>query len=380
LKTQLEEAGIHPAVQEEYPFAFMHVQAVDPPQGGSGDHLFHVRSEKAEYCLRRYDRYEYRGPGLDPTAKILFEHSVAEHARAGGFGEMIRIVPSRTGDGLVRIGGEMYALFEWIRGKIYEKEEVGLSPTRVERAGRALARLHKAMEGFQAPPGGDGALPEGDLITFLEEALESMPRIEAALCANEGSRNSKIRTRLGPLESAAGKYLLALQGGPCRDLRQRAVESGSCVIHGDFKHNNIAFDEEDRVVKLWDLHRCRVELPLVDLCDGLLNFSRGDMDAAQRFLWAYHEHRPLDEDERATLAVLVHLRFFCHVYYFMTGLFVEEESVPRAALTLMRRFGSDRKVKRIEGLVSFALWMDRRRFGERLVERIAKHPRDGAER
>ena len=379
LKNKLEGSGIHSAVLDQYPFPFVEVEKIAPPQGGSGDHLFHVRSEKAEYCLRRYDRYEYRGPGLDPTAKILFEHSVAEHARAGGFREMIRIVPSRAGDGLVRVGGEMYALFEWIRGKIYEKEEVGLSPVRVERAGRALARLHRAMEGFQAPPGGDGALPEGDVPTFLKGILEAIPHIEAALGTNGSGRTSKIRSRLGQLGRMTEKYLFALQGGPHRELLQRAVESGSFVIHGDYKHNNIAFDEEDRILKLWDLHRCRAELPLVDLCDGLLNFSRGDMGVAQRFLWSYHEGRPLDEDERSTLAVLVHLRFLYHVYYFITGLFVEEESAPRAALTLMRQYGNKRNARRTEGLISFAQWMDRRRFGKRLVEKITKQPSAGAE-
>lgn len=380
LKNKLEGSGIHSAVLDQYPFPFVDVEKLDPPQGGSGDCLFHVRSEKAEYCLRHYDRYEYRGPGLDLTAKILFEHSVAEHAKAGGFAEMIRIVPSRAGDGLVRIDKEMYALFEWIRGKIYEKKDVGLSPVRVERAGRALARFHRAMEGFPPPQeGGDGALPEGDVPTFLGGILETMPRIEAALGADGAGRTSKIRSRLGKLGAMTEKYLSALRASPYRTLLRKARESGSFVIHGDYKHNNIAFDEEDRILKLWDLHRCRAELPLVDLCDGLLNFSRGDMGTARRFLWAYHECRPLDENEQSALAMLVHLRFLYHVFYFITGLFVAEESAPRAALTLMRRYGGKVNAQRTEGLVSFAQWLDRRRFGKRLVDKINKQPSAGAD-
>jgi len=379
-KAKLEEAGVHPDLPEQYPLAFVDVETIDPPQGGSGDRLFRVRAESGDYCLRKYDRYEYRRIDLDQSAKIAFEHSVAARARHRGFDEMIGIVPNRDGGTIVRIGRETYALFEWIRGKIYERGELGSSMARVECAGRTLARFHRAMEGVQPPPGGDGALPEGDVPTFVRGALERTPRLRADLGVRGGGRAIKIRLRLPKLGRVAEKHLLALEGGPYGELVRLAKERGSFTIHGDFKHNNIAFDGADRIVKLWDLHRARVELPLVDLCDGILNFSRGDMGAALRFLRAYQDLRPLDDAERTVLAALVHLRFIYHVYYFLTGLFVEEESAPRAALTLMRRYGARENARRTEGLLSFALWLDRRRFGEQLAARMFEGRQAGMER
>ena len=210
-------------------------------------------------------------------------------------------------------------------------------------------------------------MPEEDLPGFLEASLASTPKLREILSRRSGPGVEKIRARLTRLARSTERHLHALEGGPYRELVHRARERRSFAIHGDFKHNNIAFDPDDRIVKLWDLHRSRADHPLVDLCDGLLNFSRGDLDSALRFLHGYEALRPLYDDERTLLAVLVHLRFLYHVHYFLAGLFLEEESGPRAALTLMRTFGAEENARRTERLISFALWLDRHRFGDRLL-------------
>jgi Ser/Thr protein kinase RdoA (MazF antagonist) len=228
---------------------------------------FRVAGDTGEIALRVHQ----------PTKSVndvLWEHVVAERARAGGV-----TTPRVHGFGHAR--RLLYSTYEWLGGKPLELGSVG--PAEALGAGELLGHIHRALQplGIQQDldlPVEARHLRAGD-IELLPEG-RSRDRLNADL----GHQDLRLVARLTELAADLSRSAPPSPGGP----RQ--------WLHGDFGASNVLFDGCTASVIDWD--ECHIGDPAFDLATGLLwlcDFPIGDPEAevGRTFLTGYGRVIPL---------------------------------------------------------------------------------------
>lgn len=247
------------------------------------------------YLLKR------RAPGRDDPYKVAFAHALLNHLREKRFPVPKLLGTRDEQNSLLQLDGKTYELFEFVPGERY-----GGALEQTTHAGKTLARFHRAVQDFHTewlPPQGvfhDSAA--------VREGLNAIP------------------TTIASHDSVIGQQaeLLALT----QELYERYDEAAAAVnaagypswdkaiIHGDWHPGNLLF-RGHRVVAVLDLDAARHQPRIIDLANGLLQFSilRGrsapqewpdffDETRMRRFLRGYLAY-PTPPEQRRVLPELM---------------------------------------------------------------------------
>jgi Ser/Thr protein kinase RdoA (MazF antagonist) len=198
-----------------------------------------------------------RAAGRDDPFKIAFTHTLLGHLRQRRFPVPALIGTRDEQNSLLQINGATYEMFEYVVGDRYSG-----SLEQTQRAGEVLRQFHEKVRDFQT----EWASPAG--------SYHDCPAVRQALNA--------IPTRTAGHDSVVGHEaeLLAL----IADLHERydaaAQRVAACgaghwpasIIHGDWHPGNLIF-RQGRVAAVLDLDSARLQPPVLDVANGLLQFS-----------------------------------------------------------------------------------------------------------
>ena len=194
---------------------------------------------------------KYRRTTQEGVERIEFAHSVLAYLKKRGL-EVCVPIPSRDqGKTVVYLGGVAYEMLPYIAGQRYPQT---LSAT--ADAGLHLGQLHRSLGYFRA---------SSRLSTL---SYHDSPAIRRHL-------KTSLPERL--LMSSGMKDLLedlrfAYDDSTARVNRLGCEQWASQIIHGDWHPGNLIY-HDDRVVAILDFDTIRMALPVLDLANGLLQFS-----------------------------------------------------------------------------------------------------------
>lgn len=255
------------------------------PRGSRRSPKLLLRTESGRYLLKR------RAQGRDRPARVTFAHTLLWRLRQTGF-PVPELLRTRDSDeSMLRIGGRVYELFEFVPAEKYDGslEQTG-------HAGKTLARFHRAVREFQTawqpPPGG----------------YHDSPAVRAGL--------NSIPSAISSHDSVVGQEaeLLSLT----QDLYERYDEAAEevsnlgfahwpgWIVHGDWHPGNVLF-RKGKVAVVLDFDAARRNPAVTDVANGMLQFSilRGgedpdrwpeffDQARMRRFLIGYSSRAKMD--------------------------------------------------------------------------------------
>lgn len=208
-----------------------------------------IFSELGQFLLKR------RAPGRDDEARVDLAHQLQARLSGEGF-PIAPLIPTRDGATVVRVEGRTYELFRYVESSGYAK-----SPEAAAAAGDALGRLHAITGTFTHA----SELSHGSFHASrnVEQAFEQIP---TAVQAVEPSLDERDLARTCRLLRKG--YLEAMR----RVETSGWAEFPRQVIHGDWHPGNVLFQDE-RVVAVLDFDSARIEPRVVDVANGLIQFT-----------------------------------------------------------------------------------------------------------
>jgi len=277
-----------------------------------------VRSAHGEFFVKRHDAR------VRDVAGLLEEHRFAHHLRSRGLA-VPRILPGRDGATALARGGWTYEVHELAAGVDLYRDAHSWTPVHgaahAHALGRALAQLHRAAAGYEAPArpvrplmAGFDIVGSADLAAGLERFVNDRPAVAAFLGASDW--RERVLEALGPAHCLLLPHLPALQ---------------PLWVHNDWHASNafwtnrgahaqvqsfIDFGLSNRGVAVADLATAleRNTIAWLELGEGAAQpgAAIGSAPLAQALLAGYCAVRPLDAAERAALPLLMSL---AHVEY-----------------------------------------------------------------
>lgn len=208
-----------------------------------------ILAQKGQFLLKR------RAPGRDDLARMRLAHELIGRLAAEGV-PVAEIVPTRDGQSAVRLEGRLYELFRYVDSTGYPKTDAAAAA-----AGEILAKLHLVTAGAapQEPIGASSFHASRSVEVALEQIPSAVAAVEGDHDASEVARTCRLLAK-GYREAAR-----RTEAAGWSSLPQQ-------VIHGDWHPGNVLF-RGAAVVAVLDFDSARVEPRVVDLANGLLQFT-----------------------------------------------------------------------------------------------------------
>lgn len=245
------------------------------------------------------------------------EHAFIAHVRQAGVAAP-EVQTSREGDSALLLGDWSYEIHRRSAGQDLYRDAQSWSPfqspAHARAAGRSLAQLHDAAEGFQAPVRQAQVLTsrwqifaQDDPLAALSGYLQAHPAV--AVYLNEQPWQAQLQAHVLP----------ALQA-----LRPWLAGQPPLWTHNDWHASNLLWDGSGHVQSVLDFGLCDRTFALYDLATALERNAvpwldldsggpaRADLDTVDALLAGYSELRPLSAQARAGLVALlpvVHIDF-----------------------------------------------------------------------
>ncbi len=248
------------------------------PRGARKSPKVLLRTDQGRYLLKR------RAEGKDDPYKVAFCHQL-QLTLADRHFPLPRLIGTRAeNNSMLQLDGATYELFEYIRGDAYDQ-----SPEATADAGRVLALFHKLLLDYESPyrpPAGSYHASRA-----VSKAIDRLPR---TLSRTFGATPDHTEITLWMRD----RYQAAQDRVAALDFDQWPVQ----VIHSDWHPGNMLFPGS-RVVAVIDYDAARIQQRVLDVANGLLQFSivggAGpasqwpdglDLERYQRFFRSYREH------------------------------------------------------------------------------------------
>jgi Ser/Thr protein kinase RdoA (MazF antagonist) len=292
-----------------------------------------VQTSRGEFLLKRHHRLLRTPEGLAE------EHAFAAHLHAAGIC-VPAIVAARNGSGAAVQGDWTYELHRRAPGLDLYRDRQSWTPFltygHAHAAGAALARLHLAARGFDAPA--RGALPLVASFTILPAsdplaAAEAYVSARPALAAFLGDRS--WRRTLARLFEALGS-----------GLSERLARQPPLWTHNDWHPSNLLWTAAGTVRTVFDFGMATRTCALHDLATAIertairwLKLGSGkddslaDAEAARAILNGYRTVLPLGADEIETVArllPLVHVEFALSEIDYFSGILAQPDQAALA--------------------------------------------------
>ena len=270
-----------------------------------------VRTSRGEFFLKRHHRQVRSPEGLSE------EHAFMAYLAAAG-AAVPEVMRTATGASAIAVGDWRYELHREAPGEDLYRDRLSWTPfltlDHAHAAGVAMARLHVAAGGFEAPArtrqplvASFTILPAADPLAAAEAYVAAQPALAAFLAGRGWQR------QLNALFAASGAGLAA-----------RLADRPSLWTHNDWHPSNLSwsrgkvraafdFGLADRTCVAHDLATAieRTAVAWLKLGQGT-DDGIGDPEAALALLAGYAAVLPLDRAEREAivhLLPLVHIEF-----------------------------------------------------------------------
>lgn len=265
------------------------------PRGSRRSPKVGIVCERGKFLLKRRPRGQAGGRRLE------YAHRLQAHLSMTGF-PLPRLVPPITEeDTVLHYGGQVYELFDYVRGQSY----LGTAEETRE-AGAILARFHQAVTGFN------------HVESPLEGDYHDANAVRTALNATPGSLSGhdSVAGREGEVLGLAQELYDEYERACAVVERHGLRDWPSGVIHCDWHPGNMLFRNHG-IVAVIDYDSARQSQRVLDVANGTLQFSilssrrvedwpdELDEDRAQAFLEGYTEGLEIGEAERACLPCLM---------------------------------------------------------------------------
>jgi len=280
-------------------------------------------------------------PSVRSAIELADEHAFLDHlARRGA--AVAQVLRSGNGHSAVERNGWTYEVHRKAEGLDLYRDALSWTPfqhnTHAFAAGRALAELHRAAEGFQAPTRSTAMLFSNlklfgaqDPIAAIEATFPRAPALADYLQAR-------------PWKETLGQLHLPLQ----RDLLPYLARQPALWTHNDWHASNLLWSEDspqaqvvsvldfglsDRTFALFDLATAieRNLVPWLELDQG--RAAAADLDALDALLQGYASVHPLSRDDLLALAALlplVHADFALSEIIYFHGLLGSQDNAALA--------------------------------------------------
>jgi Ser/Thr protein kinase RdoA (MazF antagonist) len=310
-----------------------------------------IRSSRGSFVLKR------RAPGREDPLKVAFCHTVQTHLARQGF-PLPRLIPTkRHRNSMVRYREWTYEMFQYVPGEPYDH-----SVPETEDSGRTLGGYHKYLADYQSdyePP--IGGYHNNDSVRNSLNHVPTRLKGHDSVYGREGELVATTQWLFEAYETAADEGEAA---GFSRWPSQ--------VVHGDWHPGNLLYKDE-RVVAVIDYDSARVQPRIMDIANGVLQFSilagegepeewpdHFDEDRAVAFLRGYLQNLAIEPAQLKLIPAL------------MQEALIAESALPIATTGSFGRiqgFGILKMVKRkIQWLT------DRKEFWISLFEKIQPEP------
>lgn len=240
---------------------------------------FLVEAEQGTFFLKQYRKQ---------TSAWVYEIKFAEEFFADNDIQVILPFKDESGRAAFWYDDNWYSLFPFVEG--IQKASDALSPHHIESMARLLAKMHHAgmhFSGREMP-----LLKLWDRGRFLLDYVEIMRRLNAVPDADDMDR--LFRSTL------ERKYQFVMRN----NMRPDDFDlPRNCLLHGDFQHGNVFFDQTGTVTAVFDFEKTCLGPRAFELVRALMitNFDHGfdadDFDRARLFLRVYQEHFPISFEE-----------------------------------------------------------------------------------
>ena len=205
-----------------------------------------VVSEQGKFLLKRRPR------GRDDLYRVAFAHAVQAHLAESGFPVTSLLASRDEHHTILQLDNHIYELFEFVSGVRYNG-----SPEAATDAGRRLAEFHRHLSGFT-----HDWKPQ-------QASFHDSSTVRSHLKTIGSDRTAKP----GEKQSATAEMLTVLYNESSIRVNQLGFDSWSRqIIHGDWHPGNMLFCG-NKVAVVLDFDSIRVAPPVVDLANGMLQFS-----------------------------------------------------------------------------------------------------------
>lgn len=226
------------------------VSEIAPMTGGSRDNpKIKLTTERGTFVLKRRPLYK------SDTDRIRFGHHVMMTTSAAGLPIALPQV-ARDGTTFTVQPDGIYELLLFLNGGRWKR-----TPQQAFEAGRALAMLHRGALDMLWKGNVKASCFHGNLIV-----VEALRRVPAAITAVYPEIEQQ--PLLDVCQHLSHVYQQASEQVDVFGYEQISSQ----VVHGDWHPGNILFDG-DRVTGVLDFDSTRLEPAIVDIANGLLQFS-----------------------------------------------------------------------------------------------------------
>ena len=205
-----------------------------------------VVSEQGKFLLKRRPR------GKDDLFRVAFAHAVQSHLAANAFPVTSLITTRSDSNTILQLNSHIYEFFKFVSGSRYDG-----SPESTTDAGRQLANFHRHLADFAHD------------FKPLQASFHDSSTVRAHLRTIGSDRTARPSGK----SQAAAEALTVLYNESSIQANQLGFDSWpKQVIHGDWHPGNMLFSN-GKVAVVLDFDSIRVAPPLVDLANGMLQFS-----------------------------------------------------------------------------------------------------------
>lgn len=199
------------------------------------------------YCLKHHRHND--------AGRLATEHAAVSALNSYGFWLMPTVIPSTTGDTMITVGDDLYALYPYIESDTpFNWTTGGWTIEQSAAAGETLAKFHSAAQHIDSVP-----LPTLPATQLIDWGL--------------GILRTCSRYLPDPTTLALSKF---------EDLVRSAYvsfddDSYRGMIHGDFHPGNLLF-QGNNVVAVLDTDYFRMDSRLFDIAYACTSFALDDLD------------------------------------------------------------------------------------------------------
>jgi len=205
-----------------------------------------VISERGKFLLKR------RPKGKDDLYRVAFAHAVQNHLADKAFPVTALLATRHQNNTILQLNNHIYEFFKFITGVRYDG-----SPEATVDAGRQLAKFHQHLADFVHD------------WRPLQASFHDSSTVRAHLKTIGSDRMAKPSAKL----QATAEVLMLLYNESSIQVNQLGFDSwAQQVVHGDWHPGNMLF-AKSKVAVVLDFDSVRVAPPVIDLANGMLQFS-----------------------------------------------------------------------------------------------------------
>lgn len=272
------------------------------PRGSRRSPKLRIETDRGDFLLKR------RAQGRDDPHRVAFAHRLQLDLAEHGY-PVPRLIGTRSGnDSMLRLGGHIYEVFEFVQGRRYDQ-----SLAATEQAGLVLGGFHRLLAGHDGCGG-----PAGGTYHAADGIDVSLDRIADAVTAVDPKADREALARTCAfLRRAYHQAADRVQQGGYSRWR-------TCILHGDWHPGNLLYAKEPEassVVAVLDFDSARQGPRMADVANAVLQFSLEmdepddpatwpdglDRHRMRTFLRGYDQAalEPVAHDEREALAGMI---------------------------------------------------------------------------